>query len=561
MTTDMGNIEYYSALREPVSESSVQTGGGSVLGIYDPNSMVVNFSPSIEAFIRAASEGKQDPSLPLNKAAVQLTHYSTYIHETTHWWQFIASTTGFIQTLGSMAQSLLAAIYMRRISPSFPLCKPLIAQVRSDKTAAPQGDWQKLHTLVNSWLDIEFGICCVNSPKKLASFRSDNFFESVGISLYTLYRDALQTFHNQFPKTRSILPIADWESKFIRVRDARYPNFHHQSPAYLPSLGALAIFEGQARFTQLQFLHNALDGKTNLNDWRTQLHGVYIEAFEHFLKVLAVPWPEKANDPLVNTFLLLCDIAMNPSFGFPEGIETFAGFIEAVHAGHRFHYLCMLVARSPQVVDALSSVNRHSYLQTMAFICGSLGWKTPLDVAAKWLHIYLEADLLSDLIKLRNNHDFTRDAQGVSMSMPVRLAASRQVSLLQDKLRMPEVFCWAGHYLGIGVRGHSESVLTRTLNKHPAPFAILNEYKDGPIVYLCGVDTTPPDDQKAKEVIEQHFSVQMSADVMRQTIARHGDYAFNYMWDNPNIGIDLRARARRSFTNLTGRHLESINIL
>jgi hypothetical protein len=455
----------------------------------------------------------------------------------------------------------MTAIYIQRMSANFPLSKPLTEQARSDKAATPPGDWAKLHTLVNSWLDLEYGICCINSPSKLAGLLPDNFFESVGISIYTLYRDALQAFHNQFPQTRTSLSTTDWESKFVSLRDARYPNYHFESDVYLPQIGALAIFEGQARFTQLQFLHNALGGKTSLNDWRRHLHGIYIEALQYFVRALEVKWPERANDSMINTFLLLCDIALNPSCGFPDEITTFKGFIEAVHPGHRFVSLCKLVAQSPQVIRRLSSVSRDAYVEIVDFLCKSLGWATPLDVARRCLQIYLSAKLLSLLEKTRMSHDFVREPEGVSMSMPIRLAAARQVGLLQDKLSMPELFCWTGHYLGMGVSGDLESVLSQTINKHPAPFAILQEYQNGPIVYLSGIDTSPPDNRKIREVVEQHFGVQTSADVLRQTVARPGGYVFNYLWDNPNMKVDWHARARRTLKTLTGRDLESITIL
>ncbi len=554
--------DYYSALREPISEACFTEHKGTVLGIYEPSSLVVNFHPSIESFIRTASECMLNPSTSNNITTVkQLGHYSTYIHETMHWWQFIASTAGFIQTLACSSQSLMTAINIQRMNNDFILCKPLIEQARSDKSTNPKGDWAILHTLVNSWFDVEYGICCMNSPEKLAKFCADGFFESVGICLYTLYQNALQAFHNQFPQTRALLPINDWESKFIHLRDSQYPNFHYKSEVILPKIGALAIFEGQARFTQLQFLHYALDGNTRLKDWKSQLHGIYVQAFQYFINILGVKWPEKANDPLINIFLLLCDIALNPSCGFPDGIETFEGFFEEVHPGYRFQSLCKIVAESSQFITQCSGVSRDIYLEISGLLCKSLNWKTPLDVVKCWIQIYFQTDLLRKLEELRTNHEFICDQMGTSMSMPIRLATARQVSLLQDKLNAPELFCWAGHYLGKNVLENFASDTFQLINKHPAPFAILNEYQDGPIVYMCGSDTIPPDDLKNENVVGQHFGVQTAADILRQTVSGHGQYSFNYLWNNPHINVDWKAISHRYFKSLTGKDLESIIIL
>jgi len=64
--------------------------------------------------------------------------------------------------------------------------------------------------------------------------------------------------------------------------------------------------------------------------------GAYGEAFDGFLKMTNSPWPEAVDDPAVALFLLIVDLAINPTAGFPLDIESFENFIIDVDPGIRF---------------------------------------------------------------------------------------------------------------------------------------------------------------------------------------------------------------------------------
>lgn len=546
-------IDYYSALRAPIHQNTSRS-ALTELGAYYPNVMLVSFNQVIEEFIRRGSQGDAPATTP----GILLEHYAIYVHETVHWWQFIASSAGFVQTLSHSAQSQMSAAYLRGMSADFVLSKPLIGQAALDRTASPLGDLLELHMLVNSWLDTEFAICCINTPHKLATIAHEGFFESVGICLYSLYRDALQALHAALPQTKVIVPIEDWEAKFLTLRDARWPNFYYGGDVYLPTLGLQAIAEAQAFFVEMQLNRRAfkreLESASN-KGWQT----MYLGAFAYFLKATGAKFPEHATDTLINCFLLLCDIAMNPAAGFPNGVADFRGFIEAVHPGFRFMALCEVAAGSPRLVGSMTSPSREVYLESTAFFCERLGWTTPLEVAKRWLETYRRAGVLSSLRRMRTVNDFEAETEHVSLSMPIRFAAARQVGLLEDKLAAPELFCWPGYYAGMDLATDNPAIAM--VQNHPAPFAVLREYTVGPIVYLSGSDTLAPEQADIEKFIERYFAVQLAADVLRQTVARKGDYKFNYHWDNPAADVDWWALATRVFESLAGRKLESIKLL
>ena len=112
-----------------------------------------------------------------------------------------------------------------------------------------------------------------------------------------------------------VMPDArEWSSAFASLRSERHAGYYWGSPVSIPPIGAHQIFEGQARFGQLQYLYFASGGKLTWYDVRAfgMLKGVYGEAFEKFLQYAELEWPPSIDHPIVALFLLVCDIAINP---------------------------------------------------------------------------------------------------------------------------------------------------------------------------------------------------------------------------------------------------------
>src|SRR5205807_7845259 len=104
----------------------------------------------------------------------------------------------------------------------------------------------------------------------------------------------------------------------------------------------------------------------------------YVEAFEIFLALSKSNWPENFDDPLIGLFLLICDLAINPTRGFPLDIESFEEFIFDVDVGIRFVQLSVAIENHPHLRTAIRSCSRDEYVSVSEQIIGSARYDHPL---------------------------------------------------------------------------------------------------------------------------------------------------------------------------------------
>src|ERR1035437_2512459 len=126
--------------------------------------------------------------------------------------------------------------------------------------------------------------------------------------------------------------------------------------------------------SQLQFLYFASGERLSWDDVRAMgmLDGIYGEAFHHFLRLAELEWPPTIDDPVVGLFLLLCDVAINPSAGFPMPLTTPSTFILDVDPGFRFFFLCRAVAKDrPDVARMITMYSRSEYVEVSEALCRS----------------------------------------------------------------------------------------------------------------------------------------------------------------------------------------------
>ncbi len=175
-------------------------------------------------------------------------------------------------------------------------------------------------------------------------------FESVGHGYFVVYGQLVGMLADAIDPEYVILPNpASWGSEMLRMRQERIEGYYWRSPVRLPAVGLRAVYEGQARFTQLQFLDGVREEPLSCVEWREKgyLSGTYVEAFESFLTLSESEWPDTLEDPRVALFLLICDLAMNPTRGLPIDIEVFENFIRDVDVGVRFTLLCQGRSEAP----------------------------------------------------------------------------------------------------------------------------------------------------------------------------------------------------------------------
>jgi hypothetical protein len=216
--------------------------------------------------------------------------------------------------------------------------------------------------------------------------------------------------------------------------------------------------EGQACFSQILYLHFASGGKF---EWDTFpdlgiLHGVYEAAFKEFLIRAELDWPSSINDPYVALFLLVYDMAINPSSGFPfDPFPYFQSFIDDTIPGIRFTAIAQTIRRElPEVLRAITSYSRDEYEAVSEKISAAMLNHSPMQIAARcdtWAK-----GVMTALMEEYRTYDYQ------PTNHVVRVLLSHFLAFSQDKLTTPEVFCWPGVWMaGANISGISADLFER----------------------------------------------------------------------------------------------------
>jgi hypothetical protein len=143
------------------------------------------------------------------------------------------------------------------------------------------------NTAVNNAIDTEYYRAYAFNPKHtIHSIMEDNHFECVGHSYYIAYGQLLGMLQAAIDSEAVALPDGQaWQEHFSRLRQEKVEGYYWRSPVRVPPVGLQAIYEGQARFIQLQFLNLAQGAVFSCDELRDAgyFDGIYGEAFETFL--------------------------------------------------------------------------------------------------------------------------------------------------------------------------------------------------------------------------------------------------------------------------------------
>ena len=201
--------------------------------------------------------------------------------------------------------------------------------------------------------------------------------------------------------------------------------------------------EGQACFSQIQYLHFASGRRLSWDDFRTlgMLHGVYVKAFEEFLSRVELEWPSTVDHPVVALFLLICDMALNPGSGFPfSPAPHYQSFITDTVPGIRFTALSVMVRlKCPGVIGAITNYTRAEYKDVTEQLASILLDRSPLEIAETcglWA-----SGSMADLMSEYRTFDFG------SVNTVARILFSHFLAFMQDKYTRPESFCWPGAWM------------------------------------------------------------------------------------------------------------------
>jgi hypothetical protein len=330
---------------------------------------------------------------------------------------------------------------------------------------------------------------------------------------------------------------------------SRHRGFYQGSEIRRPPVGARQIFEGQARFAQLQYLYFASGGNLTWTDVRREglLSGVYSLAFDIFLELAEVEFPPSIGHPTVALFLLVCDLAINPGARFPLNLRVIETFIEDVDPGIRFVFLCRAVTRQPQVKTAVTEYSRGEYELISETLSSLLLIDSPLAIAgavSKWARD-------SEAVKgLMVEHSTSRYSPA---NLPVRLLLAQFIEFSKDKLAKPEFFCWPGAWMA-GPRTSPESI--GLFERHAAAFVDKGESGG---VYPRLRDGR--DRSAIHDAFSSFYAFSVTYDLARQWVAQPGPFAYDYRWLADGSEADFKAYGGRHFEMVYGVHPDQFEIL
>ena len=145
-----------------------------------------------------------------NAPSEAIQAYSTYIHETVHWWQHVGSTSGLLFSLSYLAQchSSMGQLkdVLATIGPKKPL-KGYTDQVLRKEGDSAQGKLASANIAVNNALDVEYYKSYAYSPRKNIKWMfQEPHFESVGHGYFVVYGQLVGMLAHAIDPDSVILP-------------------------------------------------------------------------------------------------------------------------------------------------------------------------------------------------------------------------------------------------------------------------------------------------------------------------------------------------------------------
>ncbi|MEX6221881.1 hypothetical protein AB6G21_14955 [Providencia hangzhouensis] len=170
------------------------------------------------------------------------------------------------------------------------------------------------------------------------------------------------------------------------------------------------------------------------------LSGIYGDAFELYLKIIEHDFPEDFGDSIIAIFLIVCDLAINPSTAFPLEIEHDDSFFFDAIPGIRFYDLCNerknLINSNENI--SIKDYSKDEYDRITSLLCENLCYPKPNFFLNKIINWKNENKKISEIIDEEIDYSFKDEFY------QVRFLFSKFITFSQDKLNSPEFFCWTG---------------------------------------------------------------------------------------------------------------------
>jgi hypothetical protein len=490
-----------------------------------------------------------DPGIYYSNALTinQTQAFSTYLHETIHWWQHVGSNYGLISSLKFPAQSHINHSDLKSVLNELGPFKSIAVYDHQNPNSNVF-----VNRILNYWTDIEFASQIAFNPQNLNSITNNPYFECWGHSYNIMWTSSIWTLASTLDNGFSFFPnIKEWESGFEKLRKQKIQGFYYGSPNTIPPLGIRSIYEGQARFSQIQYLFKARGPNYTLDDFEKagMLNGIYVEAFDLFLKIIGELRPQRADHPLVGLFLLVCDIAINPCNGFPFEIVNYETFITSNDPGYRFILLCAQIRDSyGSLKVAIQNYSMEEYITVTNMLANAIGDISPYDsltLVSKWIKTEQK---IQDLLKEETAYKFK------SENLPIRLFFSKFLRFQEDKFKYPHIFCWPG--INFTDANKTLSLALDLFEKHKALFI---DDINGNIYHSTFKGYT---DEQVDNTLNGFYAWNSVYDMTRKWIVETGPFTFNYEWLSSKFSQDeMKEWASINFETSFGIRPEAFKIL
>lgn len=524
------------------------------LGLYSPLQFVLRLRPDVHRALTSAPAGLVESG---ELSSSQIRAFSTYLHETIHWWQHVGTTSGLLLSLLYPAQAHVAHPYLLSTLGELGPIKPLRTFNMSAELQAAHSPEviRRVNVVLNNWHDIEFCRRLITDPKTADRVLKDQYFESVGhsyaiaiASVVSLLASTVDSDHHLFPDPQK------WEDAAVRLHASETAPSDNGRTIRLPSLGAKEIFEGQARISQIQYLQFASGGRYSWADFARMgmLAGVYIEAFETFLRASGIPEPLNPESPTVGLFLLVCDIALNPAEGLLADPDNFQLLVHRIDPGWRFLRLCAAISQEPgRFLGGLSGYTTAEYYSVSEKLCEDAAFASPREIANRICSAAVNCKSIAKLLQQDRSFEFDM------ANLPVRLFAARFLAFQLDKAEKPNFFCWPGICMSPG----------RSLDTPPDEAlclfeehrALFLDKEDGDVYPRTFEDRA---EAAVDEVFNTFYAWVSTYELTRQWIVSAGEFDCSFSWltsKHPESAI--QEWASKKFREVYGVSLSDFRVL
>lgn len=492
-------------------------------GEYMPLTYVLRLSPVVH---RALSSSSQDGIYSSSEIGFDCAQaFSTYLHETVHWWQHIGSTYGLMSSLSYPTRAHANHGSIKKLISLSALKKSVLqmASMATESQSTPETVSGLANIIVNNHFDLNvFSRFAYNQEFAKAS-ASSNMFESLGHAIRMTISLNLLTMATVIDRDCALLPDPrTWDEAFRKLREEKIEGFYYGSRVGIWPIGTREILEGQSCFSQMQYLHFASGGKFEWDTFRDigMLHGVYESAFKEFLSQTEIDWPTSINHPAVALFMLVCDMAINPGAGFPfDPFPRFQNIIDDTLPGIRFTVMSRKIRQdSPHLLSAITRYSRAEYEAVSEQISAAMWVPSPLQISArcaKWAN-----GSMSDLMEEYRTYDYK------PINHAVRVLLSHFLAFNQDKLATPEIFCWPGAWMsGDNVSQRVADVFER----HGAMF-VDRETDSG----IYPRRRKGYDESAIQRMFDDFYAATVIYELTDQLIAKPGPFEYKYDWLKPS---------------------------